>query len=254
MSYCAVGLLRIAPALVFSNRVCRARIAADTPPSDYDLISYNPPANTGLQILYIDESLIVVEKPTGLLSVPGRGDDKQDCMIARVQAEFPDALIVHRLDMGTSGIMVMARGKAMERALSILFQMRQVHKRYEAVVAGQVSPTRGEINLPLLTDWPNRPRQMVSFVLGKPSCTRYQVLAYDAVGNTSRVALEPITGRTHQLRVHLQALGHPILGDELYAGATVYAQAQRLLLHAAWLSFPHPLTREVLRINSPIPF
>lgn len=218
------------------------------------MIDYTPPAHTGLRILYLDKSLIVVDKPAGLLSVPGRGDDKQDCMIARVQAEFPDALIVHRLDMGTSGIMVMARGKVMERALSILFQTRQVRKRYEAVVARQVSPTRGEINLPLLTDWPNRPRQMVSFVLGKPSCTRYQVLAYDTASDTSRVALEPLTGRTHQLRVHLQALGHPILGDELYASPAVCAQAQRLLLHAAWISFPHPLTGEVLSINSPIPF
>lgn len=239
---------------MFSNRACRARIAADSPPSEYDLITYNPPAHAGLHILYLDDSIIVVDKPAGLLSVPGRGEDKQDCMIARVQAEFPEALIVHRLDMGTSGIMVMARGKAMERALSILFQTRQVHKCYEAVVAGQVTPTRGEIHLPLLTDWPNRPRQMVSFALGKPSCTRYQVLFYHAETDTSRVALEPITGRTHQLRVHLQALGHPILGDELYASAAVCAKAQRLLLHAAWIGFPHPLTAEVLRINSPIPF
>jgi tRNA pseudouridine32 synthase/23S rRNA pseudouridine746 synthase len=217
-------------------------------------MDYTPPAHTGLQILHLDESLIVVDKPAGLLSVPGRGDDKQDCMIARVQVEFPDALIVHRLDMGTSGIMVMARGKAMERSLSILFQTRRVHKRYEAVVAGQVFPTRGEINLPLLTDWPNRPLQMVSFELGKPSCTCYHALAYNAVSDTSRVALEPITGRTHQLRVHMQALGNPILGDELYASAALCAKAQRLLLHAAWISLPHPLTTEVLSINSPIPF
>ncbi|OQX07657.1 MAG: RNA pseudouridine synthase [Thiothrix lacustris] len=217
-------------------------------------MDYTPPADNGLQILHSDESIIVVDKPAGLLSVPGRGGDKHDCMIVRVQAEFPDALIVHRLDMGTSGIMVMARGKAMERALSILFQTRQVHKRYEAVVAGQVSPTCGEINLPLLTDWPNRPRQMISFVLGKPSCTRYQVLAYDVKNDTSRVALEPLTGRTHQLRVHLQALGHSIVGDELYASEIVCAQAPRLLLHATWIGFPHPLTTEVLRINSSTPF
>jgi tRNA pseudouridine32 synthase/23S rRNA pseudouridine746 synthase len=175
-------------------------------------------------------------------------------MITRVQAEFPDALIVHRLDMGTSGIMVMARGKAMERALSILFQTRQVHKHYVAVVAGNVSPRRGEINLPLITDWPNRPRQIVSFVLGKPSQTRYQVLEYDAIHDTSRIDLEPITGRTHQLRVHLQALGHPILGDELYASPATCAQSVRLLLHAATICFPHPQSGEILTINSPIPF
>jgi len=218
------------------------------------LIIYTPPANTGLNILYLDESLIVVDKPAGLLSVPGRGEDKQDCMIARVQAEFPDALIVHRLDMGTSGIMVMARGKAMERALSILFQTRQVHKRYVAVVAGQILQMQGEIDLPLITDWPNRPRQIVSFELGKPSQTRYQVIAYDAVTDTTRVDLEPLTGRTHQLRVHLQALGHPILGDELYASPSTCAQSVRLLLHAARIRFPHPQSGGILSINSPIPF
>ncbi len=202
------------------------------------MIDYIPPANTGLQILHLDESLIVVDKPAGLLSVPGRGEDKQDCMITRVQAEFPDALIVHRLDMGTSGIMVMARGKAMERALSILFQSRQVHKRYVAVVAGQMPQTCGEINLPLITDWPNRPRQMVSFELGKPSLTRYQVLAYDAVTDTTRVELEPITGRTHQLRVHLQALGHPILGDELYASPAVCAKASASVVTRYLYSLP----------------
>jgi tRNA pseudouridine32 synthase/23S rRNA pseudouridine746 synthase len=218
------------------------------------LIIYTPPPHTGLQILYQDDSLIVVDKPAGLLSVPGRGADKQDCMISRVQTEFPDALTVHRLDMGTSGIMVIARGKAMERALSILFQTRQVHKRYVAVVAGQMAEACGEINLPLITDWPNRPRQMVSFELGKPSSTRYQVLEQDAVANTTRVELEPITGRTHQLRVHLQALGHPILGDELYASAEILAQAPRLLLHAACIQFPHPQSSTILTIDSPIPF
>jgi tRNA pseudouridine32 synthase/23S rRNA pseudouridine746 synthase len=148
----------------------------------------------------------------------------------------------------------MARGKMMERSLSILFQTRQVHKRYVAVVAGQMQQACGEINLPLITDWPNRPRQMVSFELGKPSCTRYQVLAHDAVTDTTRVELEPVTGRSHQLRVHLQALGHPILGDELYASPEVYTKAERLLLHAACIGFPHPLTEENLAISSPVPF
>jgi tRNA pseudouridine32 synthase/23S rRNA pseudouridine746 synthase len=217
-------------------------------------ITYTPPPNTGLQILHRDDSLIIVDKPAGLLSVPGRGADKQDCMISRVQAEFPDALIVHRLDMGTSGILVLARGKAMERALSILFQSRQVHKRYVAVVAGRVEPACAEINLPLITDWPNRPKQKVDFELGKPSCTRYQVLAYDVANDTTRVELEPATGRSHQLRVHLQALDHPILGDELYASEAVCAKAGRLLLHAMAIRFPHPLTGEALSVNSAVPF
>lgn len=215
---------------------------------------YLPPAHTGLQILYADDALLVVDKPAGLLSVPGRGADKQDCLISRVQADFSEALTVHRLDMGTSGIMVLARGKAMERALSILFQTRKVYKRYEAVVAGRMLHAVGEINLPLITDWPNRPRQMVSFELGKPSCTGYQVLGYDVAMDTSRVGLEPVTGRSHQLRVHLQALGHPILGDDLYASPEICAKAERLLLHATAIRFPHPLTGEEVVVSSTVPF
>lgn len=206
------------------------------------------------EVLYLDDFLVVVDKPAGLLSVPGRGVDKQDCLAGRVQAQFPDALIVHRLDMGTSGVMVLARGKAMERALSILFQSRKVKKRYVAVVAGRLGQEEGEINLPLIADWPNRPRQMVSLELGKPSCTRYRVLGYDVVEDVSRVELEPVTGRSHQLRVHLQALGHPILGDELYASAQVCAKAGRLLLHAAAIEFAHPLTGEHVAVNSKVPF
>lgn len=214
---------------------------------------YAPPA-TEIVSLYVDDALLVVEKPAGLLSVPGRGDDKQDCLISRVQVDFPDALIVHRLDMGTSGLMVLARGKAMERALSIAFQQRHVHKCYQAVVSGCLQPLNGEVNLPLITDWPNRPRQMVCFERGKASSTRYQVLNYDAPSDTTRVALEPVTGRTHQLRVHLQALQHPILGDELYASAAVCAQAPRLLLHASQIRLPHPLTGATLSVNSAVPF
>ena len=214
---------------------------------------YAPPA-TEIVSLYADDALLVVEKPAGLLSVPGRGDDKQDCLISRMQVDFPDALIVHRLDMGTSGLMVLARGKAMERALSIAFQQRHVHKCYQAVVSGCLQPLSGEVNLPLITDWPNRPRQMVCFERGKASCTRYQVLNYDAQSDTTRVALEPVTGRTHQLRVHLQALQHPILGDELYASSAVCAQAPRLLLHASQIRLPHPLTGATLSVNSAVPF
>ncbi len=198
----------------------------------------------------MDDALLVVNKPAGLLSVPGRGTDKQDCLITRVQARYADALIVHRLDMGTSGLMLLARGKAMERALSILFQQRAVDKRYLALAAGRFQQPAGTIDLPLLTDWPNRPRQKVDFEAGKPSVTHYQVLAYDEATDTSRVALQPLTGRSHQLRVHLMSIGHALLGDELYAPSAVCAQAGRLLLHASRLVFVHPQTGQQLFIES----
>ncbi|MEZ5534492.1 MAG: pseudouridine synthase [Thiolinea sp.] len=215
---------------------------------------YIPPPDNGLEIIYQDESLLVVDKPAGLLSVPGRGEDKQDCLLSRVQREYPEALSVHRLDMSTSGLMLLARSKEMERALSILFQQRKVHKRYIAVVTGQLENASGEIDLPLITDWPNRPRQKVDDDIGKPSQTRYRVLSFDAENNCSRVELEPITGRSHQLRVHMMALGHAILGDELYAAPEVHAQSGRLLLHAMSLRFVHPLTDAELFLVSEAPF
>ncbi|CAG0907472.1 unnamed protein product, partial [Cyprideis torosa] len=204
--------------------------------------SYIAPPDNGLDIVYLDAALLVVNKPAGLLSVPGRGEDKQDCLLSRVQREYPEALSVHRLDMSTSGLMILARSKEQERALSIQFQQRKVYKRYIAVVTGQPEPDSGEIDLPLITDWPNRPRQKVDHDIGKPSQTRYRVLEFDAAHNCSRVELAPITGRSHQLRVHMMALGHAILGDELYATPEAYAQADRLLLHAQALRFAHPVT------------
>lgn len=210
---------------------------------------YRPPADTGLDLYYLDEYLLVVNKPAGLLSVPGRGEDKQDCLINRVMQAYPDALIVHRLDMDTSGLLLMARGKAMQSALSILFQQRTVHKRYLAVVGGQLKQEEGEINLPLLLDWPNRPKHKVDFEQGKPSLTRYRLLSYDANTDLSRVELEPFTGRSHQLRVHLMSLGHAIVGDELYASAALKAKADRLLLHAWQLGFQHPVTQVDLKFE-----
>lgn len=192
----------------------------------------------GLSLLYLDDSLLVVNKPAGLLAVPGRGADKQDCLFARIQKEFPDALIVHRLDMATSGMIVLARGAEMQRQLSRMFREREVQKSYVAVVSGRIKPIAGEINLPLISDWPNRPRQKVDHVLGKPSLTRYRLLSYDAATDTSRVELEPVTGRTHQLRVHLAAIGHAIIGDALYGDR----EAERLMLHACALGFAHPLS------------
>ena len=209
---------------------------------------------TGFTLIHADPALLVVNKPSGLLSVPGRGEDKQDCLVRRVQAEYPDALIVHRLDRDTSGLLVLARGKAMHRRLSILFQNRKVDKRYVAVVAGKFAESVGEICLPLIVDWPNRPRHKVDFVTGKPSLTFYRVLGYCASEDASRVELTPETGRTHQLRLHMQALGHPILGDTLYAGAEARAKADRLLLHAKTLAFAHPQSGEPLRFSCAAPF
>ena len=222
----------------------------DTAPLPF---TYAPPPNTGLHVLHLDKYLVVVNKPYGLLSVPGRGGDKQDSLASRVQAEFADALTVHRLDLETSGVIVMARGAEMHRRLSALFREREVDKRYIAVIAGQLAQPAGEVNLPLLVDWPNRPKQAVNFTDGKPSLTRYQQIAYDAASDTTRVALEPVTGRTHQLRVHMASLGHPILGDQLYAGEFRDA-APRLLLHAEYLAFPHPLTGVPVVCESPAPF
>lgn len=201
--------------------------------------------DTGFITIYADAHLLVLNKPHGLLSVPGKGADKQDCLSTRVQVIFADALIVHRLDMATSGLMLMARGPAMQTALSNRFETRAIHKRYVAVVSKQMSRHESWqlIDLPIALDWPNRPLRIIH-ADGKSSQTRWRALHYDAHTNSTRVELEPITGRSHQLRVHLSALGHPILGDSLYAPAGVKAMAARLLLHASALQFLHPESGE----------
>lgn len=214
--------------------------------------AYCPPTEA-LRILHVDADLIVVDKPAGLLSVPGRGADKQDCVITRLQREWPEATIAHRLDMSTSGLLVVARGAQMQREMYRLFRERAVDKRYVAAVDGLPAQDSGEIDLPLICDWPNRPRQMVSHELGKPSLTRFRVLERYPAINASVVELEPVTGRSHQLRVHLAALGHPILGDELYAGPAA-GRAARLLLHAAEIAFVHPASGEAAVFRSEIPF
>ncbi|KQU80738.1 MULTISPECIES: pseudouridine synthase [unclassified Rhizobacter] len=205
-------------------------------------------------LLYLDESMLVVDKPSGLLAVLGRGEAGLDNQATRVQAEVADALVVHRLDMSTSGLMLFARGKEMQRRLSHAFAQREVRKEYVAVVDGLVGPDHGEIDLPLLTDWPNRPRQKVDHVDGKPALTRFSVLQRDSVAGTTRLRLEPVTGRSHQLRVHLLALGHPIAGDALYAPPDALAKAPRLLLHAQSLQLAHPLDGRPMRFHSPAPF
>jgi len=200
---------------------------------------------------------LLLDKPSGLLAVPGRGADKQDCLAARVQAQYPDALVVHRLDMATSGLMVMARGATAQRQLSQAFAAREVHKRYIAVVAGRLdAPAEawGVIDLPIAADWPNRPLRIVDHSAGKPSLTRWRVLGYDAAANCTRVELEPVTGRSHQLRLHLRELGYPILGDALYAPPEVQAASERLLLHAWSLRFRHPASGKALAFESAAPF
>lgn len=206
--------------------------------------------------LYEDAHLLVFDKPAGLLSVPGRGPDKADCLSARAQRRWPDALIVHRLDQATSGLIVMARGLAMQRALSAAFAERRVHKSYVALVHGRTDEAATddgwqEIDLPLIVDWPNRPRSKVDHAIGKPSRTRWRPLAYDAAADRTRLQLAPVTGRSHQLRVHLQAIGHPILGDELYGPPD---GAPRLMLHAESLALAHPASGQALHFHTPAAF
>jgi tRNA pseudouridine32 synthase/23S rRNA pseudouridine746 synthase len=205
-------------------------------------------------MIFVDDAMLVLDKPAGLLSVPGRGPGKQDSLSSRVQEQFPDALVVHRLDMATSGLMVMARGPKHQRAFNDAFAARTVHKTYTAVVDGLLdAPDTDwqEISLGIMVDWPNRPLRIINHQQGKPSVTRWRMLAQDAVAGITRLALEPVTGRSHQLRVHLQAIGHPILGDALYAPATIAERSPRLLLHAHQLELTHPVTAERLTFSSP---
>lgn len=215
---------------------------------------YRPPPDTGLTLVYQDDDLLVVEKPSGLLSVPGRGPEKQDALLTRARRRFPQVECVHRLDMETSGLMVLALGKQAQKALNELFRQCLVYKDYIAVVDGRIGTGSGEIRLPLICDWPNRPRQKVDYLLGKPSTTRYRVLEQSTQRDTTRVALQPETGRSHQLRVHMQWLGHSILGDPLYAAPGPRDRASRLLLHASKLSFPHPADGRPRQFYSRAPF
>ncbi len=202
-------------------------------------------------IVFADDAIIVIHKPPGLLAVPGRLD--ADCAWSRVATTHADALVVHRLDQATSGLMVLARDAAVQRRLSIAFATRQVDKGYEAIVHGLVADDEGRIEAPLIADWPRRPRQCVDLVRGKPACTRWQVRARHVDTGRTRLRLVPETGRTHQLRVHLASIGHPILGDALYGGETADL-APRLLLHATRLAFDHPRHGARCVFESPAPF
>jgi tRNA pseudouridine32 synthase/23S rRNA pseudouridine746 synthase len=205
------------------------------------------PYARGVLPIHIDEELLVLDKPAGLLAVPGRTEP--DCLSARAQALWADALVVHRLDQATSGLMVMARGAVAQRQLSADFAARRVHKTYVAIVQGLMREDSGLIELPIGADWPNRPRQQVDPLNGKPSLTLWWVQSRDEVRGTTTLALEPVTGRTHQLRVHLKAIGHPIVGDALYG-----AGGGRLMLHADRLELPHPADGRRIAFVSRAPF
>lgn len=213
--------------------------------------AYNPP-DVPLSILHHDSALLVVDKPSGLLSVPGKDPGKEDCLIDRLRLVFPEVLLVHRLDCDTSGVMVFALTKAAQGNLGQQFEKRQTKKIYVARLAGRLEPKEGTVDLPLCVDWPNRPRQHVNHERGKPAVTDYRVIRYD--GDTTRVRLMPQTGRSHQLRVHMLELGHPILGDQIYAEGTARTNYPRMMLHAESLRIRHPELGKTMTFTAPLPF
>lgn len=216
------------------------------------MLNYAPPMDPYIDILYQDDYIAVLNKPSGLLTVPGKALEHKDCLQFRVQRVFPTARIIHRLDMATSGLIVLALNKPSQGYIAKQFEKREVKKRYRARIWGTPESTEGTVSLPLICDWPNRPKQMVDFERGKPSTTHWSVVKSDATA--SLVDLVPITGRSHQLRVHMLSLGHPILGDRLYAHDQAKSAAPRLQLHACDLSFRHPHTEQTMHFASPCPF
>lgn len=217
-----------------------------------DNFVYIPPQGP-LNFVYEDDDLVVIDKPAGLLSVPGRLPEHHDSAYLRVIAQYPNAKITHRLDMATSGILMFAKHRDAEVAVSKMFQARTVKKNYVALVQGKIAQ-QGQVDLPLITDWENRPRQIVHFELGKSALTLFELVAYDAYLDVSRVLLTPITGRSHQLRVHMQAIGHPITGDKLYHPNPKLSNLGRMALHASYLEFQQPLSGIEIKIVSEVPF
>ena len=222
---------------------------ADTAP--YYIV---PTCHERVGILYQDPDILLINKPAYLLSVPGRAPENKDCAITRLSLIYPDIRLVHRLDLDTSGLMVFALSQRGQSQLSRLFQLRTVKKRYQAVVQGLVEKDAGSIELPLIADWPNRPLQKVCHDTGKHALTHYQVMERNERHNRTRLALSPVTGRSHQLRIHCRELGHPIIGCDMYAPPEVEALSPRLLLHAEWLGFNHPVTGLWSEFTSPCPF
>ena len=217
-----------------------------------DNFIYTPPQDP-LEIVYEDEDLLVINKPAGLLSVMGRLPEHQDSAYLRVLEKYPAAKVTHRLDMATSGLLMFAKHRDAEVAISKMFQARTVKKYYVALVQGQIQ-SEGSVEVPLITDWENRPRQMVHFELGKSAKTLFQLMQYDAATDQSRVRLEPVTGRSHQLRVHMMHIGHPIMGDKLYHPEPAKFHLKRMALHAAYLAFQHPLKMHAVEIHSELRF
>lgn len=219
---------------------------------------YNPPQTPHLEVIYQDEAFLVLNKPSGLLSVPGKNPDHNDSLLTRAEQDFPDSLLVHRLDMETSGVFLMARSKSVQKHIGLQFEKRRTRKTYVACVSGHLKEDSGTVDLPLICDWPNRPRQKVDHEGGKPAQTHWRCLTRDQQKHGgiefSRIELTPITGRSHQLRVHMQALGHPILGDPFYADEPARNAADRLLLHAERLSVMHPNTQKFIEFKAPSPF
>ncbi len=216
------------------------------------MLPYTPPTDPYLDIVYQDEHILIANKQSGILTVPGRGPDKQDCLISRIQESCPTAEVVHRLDLDTSGLVIFALSKSVQSDLGRQFQERRVSKTYHAIVAGCPENTTGRISLPLIADWPNRPRQKVDFDVGKPSETLWECIKTDEVH--SLVRLTPITGRSHQLRVHMAEIGHPILGDRLYAPEDIFNQRTRLQLHASHIQLSHPISGDDISCSSSLPF
>ncbi|OCG06490.1 bifunctional tRNA pseudouridine(32) synthase TrmQ/ribosomal large subunit pseudouridine synthase RluA [Gilliamella sp. wkB178] len=212
------------------------------------LLEYHPPINPWLSILYQDDHIVVVNKQPGILSVSGNKPQFIDSIIYRLQQKYSYVESVHRLDMATSGIMIAALSKLADREIKKQFRERIPKKQYIAVVFGHLKNDSGTIELPLICDWPNRPRQMVDMEKGKHALTEYQVISRNP-DNTTRVKLLPFTGRSHQLRVHMQAIGHPILGDKFYATPEAFSMSKRLLLHAQLLTFNHPKTGESITFS-----
>lgn len=215
------------------------------------LLNYQPPQDPYLDILYQDEDIVVLNKPSGLLSVPGKAAEHHDSLSARVQRVWPQARVVHRLDMATSGLMVMAMHQQAQRELNRQFSAREVFKRYHAVIAGKLLAAKGTVDVPLICDWPNRPKQKVCFLTGKKAQTHFLRVTHSL--HESRVLLFPVTGRSHQLRVHMQWLGHSILGDKFYR-LEHHTPATRLLLHAECIQFTHPITNESVQYLAECPF
>ncbi|MBK5946978.1 RNA pseudouridine synthase [Rhodobacter veldkampii DSM 11550] len=212
---------------------------------------YTPP-DVPLRVLYTDEAIVVADKPAGLLSVPGRGEDRADCLIARLRTVYPSVLLVHRLDLDTSGVMVFALTAQAQRHLGRQFEDRATKKVYLARLWGHLAPKAGRVDLPLCVDWPNRPRQHVNHEMGRAAQTDWRVIRHELDG-TTRVRLIPLTGRSHQLRVHMMELGHPILGDPLYATGPA-RDFPRLMLHAESLRLRHPETGVHMTFTAPCPF